>query len=254
MYFLGIVLLSFLCMCNFGYSNNINIKNYPKTVIKYDVKQMKPKIKKTIKKVNAITYFTFGEGKEPFIEIYISPSCIHCAQFLSENLEEFVQKHNNECLIKVILLPVEAKDFFIMKLIQAESKNTCDYYRIFSNYMKRVVACIGNIKNPTEEQKQLYKGYNTNSNMIKYQLIAKDFGFSDEKIISAIPNMDEDYELAIVEYYKSTVQEIFEKLQLDTKNNVELDVPLIIYNGKMYKTINKAFAKQKEQNNKMQKT
>ena len=175
------------------------------------------------------------EGK-PIIEIYVSPSCLHCAQFLLEDLVKFLEKHSADCFVKVMLLPVEAKDFFIMKLIQSESKDTNGYYMIFSNYMKRALATIDNTI-PSEAQKELYKGSNFYEEMIKFQVIANNFGFSDEKIIKAIPDMDADYELALVEYYKRTVKEIFEKLKLNTKQSPELEVPLIIYNGKIYKKL-----------------
>ncbi len=215
------------------------LNQLPKTLIKYDEKQLNSEAKKGVKKVNAITYFEFGTKGKPLIEIYVSPSCLHCAHFLIEDLDKFLTKHKEECSVKVMLIPVEAKDFFIMKIIQAEAKDTNGYYMIFSNYMKRALATIDSIK-PTDEQKALYKGSNLYEEMIKFQVIANNFGFSDDKIINAIPNMNEDYECAIVEYYKRTVKEIFNKLKLDTKSNPEIEVPLIIYNGKSYKALNDA--------------
>ena len=138
-----------------------------------------------------------------------------------------------------MLIPVLARDFFIMKIIQAEAKDSDNYKQIFSNYMKRTMATIDNIY-PNEEQKALYKGSNTDPDMIKYQVIAKEFGFTDEKIVHAIPNMDEDYEQAVMEYYRNTLTTISDILKLDKNKQQEIEVPLIICNGKSYKTIEKA--------------
>ena len=221
--------------------NNANtLSKHAKTWIKYDAEQLNSVGKAIVKKVNAITYFTFGTDGKQLIEIYVSPSCLHCAQFLIEDLEKFVKQHKDHCFIKVMLIPVTAKDFFIMKLIQAEAKDTNGYYMIFLNYMKRAIATMDSII-PSKEQIAKYQGSNTDPDMIKYQVIASDFKFSDEKIINSIPNTDEDYELAVMEYYKKTVKEIFEKLKLDTTKNSELEVPLIICNNKSYKTLDKAF-------------
>ena len=219
--------------------NNNNKIQQSKTLIRYDAEQLQSTGKKIIKKVNAITYFTFGREGQPVIEIYISPSCLHCAQFILEDLEKFLTIHRDNCFIKVMLIPVTAKDFFIMKIIQAEARDSNGYYIIFSNYMKRAIATIDSII-PTKEQKDLYRGSNTDPDMIKYQVIASEFKFSDEKIINAIPNMEEDYELAVMEYYKNTVKEIFEKLQLDATKNSELEVPLIICNNKICNNLNDA--------------
>ncbi len=253
--FMRSIFILFVCsVYNFSYSDVVlldnNVKNavwkkidkqpkQAKTWIKYDADQLNSVGKAIVKKVNAITYFTFGTEGKQLIEIYVSPSCLHCAQFLIEDLEKFVKQHKDHCFIKVMLIPVTAKDFFIMKLIQAEAKDTNGYYMIFLNYMKRAIATMDSII-PSAEQIQKYQGSNTDPDMIKYQIIASDFKFSDEKIINSLPNMDEDYELAIMEYYKKAVKEIFEKLKLDTTKNSELEVPLIICNNTSYKTLDKA--------------
>ena len=91
---------------------NKKLAQLPKTIIKYDEKQVSSNENPV--KVNAITYFTFGTEGKPIIEIYVSPSCLHCAQFLREDLVKFLEKHSADCFVKVMLLPVEAKDFFIM--------------------------------------------------------------------------------------------------------------------------------------------
>ena len=101
-----------------------------------------------------------------------------------------------------------------MKIIQAKAKDLNDYYGIFSRYMKRAIATIDGI-HPTKEQKSLYIGSNTDPDMIRYQVIATEFGFTDEEIIKSIPNMNEDYELAVMEHYKITLQEILNTLKLD---------------------------------------
>ena len=221
-------------------SNSKNEINNNKTSITLDPNKINTNNSLIIKKVNAITYFVFGTEGKPIINVYISPACLHCAQFLAEDLQKFLDKHKSECCVKVMLIPVLAKDFFVMKIIQAKAKNLDDYYGIFSRYMKRAIATIDSI-HPTKEQKVLYIGSNTDPDMIKYQVIAKEFGFTDEEIINAIPNMNENYELAVVEYYKNILQEILNTLQLDNNKQQEIDVPLIICNGKECKTLNDAF-------------
>lgn len=221
-------------------NNNQNKSKEKTTSITFDPNKIKNNNSVIVKKVNAITYFVFGTEGKPIINIYISPACLHCAQFLAEDLQKFLNEHKSKCLIKVILIPALARDFFVMKIIQAKAKDLNDYYGIFSRYMKRAIATIEGI-HPTKEQKTLYMGSNTDPDMIRYQVIAKEFGFTDEEIIKAIPNMNEDYELAVMEYYKITLQEILNTLKLDNSKQQEIDVPLIICNGKTYKTINDAF-------------
>lgn len=221
-------------------NSNQNKTNKQKTSIKFEPNILNNIGKKDNNKEGIITYFTFGTKGKPVINVYISPSCLHCAQFLAEDLQKFVDKHGSECFIKVILTPVSAKDFFVMKIIQAKTKNLDDYRRIFSDYMKRAIATIDRIR-PTDEQKALYIGSNTDPDMIKYQVIAKEFGFTDEEIVNAIPNMDGTYESKVLEEYGNTMQEISNTLQLDRSKQQEIDVPLIICNGKKCKTLNEAF-------------
>lgn len=231
-------------------NNNQNKFNQTKTLIKFDVNLQCPKSfdqnilnnneNIVVKKVNAITYFPFGTEGKPVIDIYISPSCLHCAHFVINDLDKFLEKHKNECFVRVMLIPFIARDFFIMKIMQAEARDSSGYRMIFSNYMKRAIATIDNI-HPTNEQKALYKGSNTDPDMIKYQVIAKEFGFTDEKIVKAIPNMDEEYEQAVMEYYKNTLNTISDILKQDKSKPREIEVPLIICNGKSYKTLEKAF-------------
>ena len=229
-------------------SNNKKEINKNKTSITFDPNIFNNKENKDDnkleKKVNneeeIITYFTFGTEGKLTINVYISPSCLHCAQFLAEDLQKFINKHKNECFIKVILIPYLARDFFVMKIMQKKSKNSEDYYGIFSRYMKRAVATIDSV-HVNKEQKALYVGSNTDPDMIKYQVVAKEFGFTDEEIIKAIPNMNEDYELKVIKRYKTTLQEISNILQLDNSKQQEIDVPLIVCNGKTHKTLNDAF-------------
>ena len=195
-------------------------------------------IQKPTKKVHAILDLTLGNPKynndKDRIDIYVAPTCLHCGKFISEELQKFLNQNSNKCFVRIRLLPVSAKDLFVMKLIQSEARDMNGYYMIYTNYVKRAYATVNSIK-PTEEQKNLYKGSTTDSEMIKFQVIASQFGFSDEKIVSAFPNMDEDYEIAVMNWYKSVVETV-KKFCPDK----DLKLPLIVKNGMKYDNINDA--------------
>lgn len=168
------------------------------------------------------------------IYIYISPSCLHCGKFLAEDVEKFIKEDNGKHAITIKFLPTSAKDLFIMKLIQNEVKDESGFYMIFKNYIKRVLATINHIR-PSKEQLAVYKGSKTDEEMIKFQVEAFEFGFDDSKIISAIPDMDGDYEIEIMKNYKESVQYI-----ADIVGEKELKLPLIVRNGKNYSSLDKA--------------
>lgn len=185
--------------------------------------------------VHAILDLTLGNNVHnndvERIDIYVAPSCLHCGTFLVNDLQDFLDKHSQNCFIRIRLLPVSAKDLFVMKIIQSEAKDMNGYYMIYLNYVRRTLATIKTIK-PTEQQQALYKGSTTDPEMIKYQAIASAFGFSNEKIVAAIPDMDAYYEKAVMDWYRSVV-----KILEPFCPNKNLDLPLIIQNGKSYKNI-----------------
>lgn len=77
-----------------------------------------------------ITEIHFGKQKsKDTIEIYISPSCLHCGKFVAEDLEKFMKKHDDGVVLK--FLPTSAKDVFIMKIIQNEVKDEKSYFQIY---------------------------------------------------------------------------------------------------------------------------
>ncbi len=167
------------------------------------------------------------------IEIYISPSCLHCGQFIVETLEEFMHQldHKTEVLLK--FLPTSAKDVFIMKLLQHEAKDEKSYYDIYKNYIKRAIATVNFVK-PTKEQISLYKGSVKDPEMIKFQVVASEFGFSDKKIVDAFPDpkMQEPFEHTLMQTYSERVR-IISKLT----NTKQLDLPLIVKDGKISKSL-----------------
>lgn len=168
------------------------------------------------------------------IKIYISPSCLHCGKFLVEDVDEFLKKNNEKVKIIVKLLPASAKDIFIMKLIQNESKDENGYFAILKNYIMRVLATINYIT-PSESQISMFKGSKTDPEMIKFQVEASEFGFSDEKIIKAFPDMDQLFEKTIMKRYAKSVK--FISKILDSK---ELNLPLIVKEKKVCKTLKEA--------------
>lgn len=184
---------------------------------------------------SVITEIHFGvpEAKDK-IEIYISPSCLHCGKFVAEELEAFVKKHKKAVILK--FLPTSAKDIFIMKIIQNEQQDEKSYFEIYKNYIKRAIATI-NFVNPTKEQIEKYRGSNKDPEMIKFQVIASEFGFSDQKIIAAFPdqNMTESFERSVMLAYSKNIKAIHKIV--DTK---ELDLPLIAKCGKRFKSLNDA--------------
>lgn len=184
---------------------------------------------------SVITEIHFGvpEAKDK-IEIYISPSCLHCGKFVAEELEDFVKKHENTVVLK--FLPTSAKDIFIMKIIQNEQQDEKSYFEIYKNYIKRAIATI-NFVNPTKEQIEKYRGSKKDPEMIKFQVVASEFGFPDQKIIAAFPdkNMTEPFERSVMLAYSKNIKTIHEIV--DTN---ELDLPLITKCGKRFKSLNDA--------------
>ena len=184
---------------------------------------------------SAVTEIHFGKQQSnEKIEIYISPSCLHCGKFIAEDLENFLKNHDDEVVLK--FLPTSAKDIFIMKIIQNETKDPKSYFEIYKNYIKRAIATI-NFVNPTKEQIDKYKGSKKDPEMIKFQVVASEFGFSDKKIIAAFPDpeMTAPFERSIMLAYSQNLKMIYKLV--DTK---ELDLPLIAKSGKRFKTLNEA--------------
>jgi hypothetical protein len=182
-----------------------------------------------------ITQLHLGNKKsKKVILVYISPTCLHCGKFLIEDIDEFMKRDKNDADIIIKFLPISAKDIFVMKLIQSEAKSENEYLLIFTNYMKRVLATI-NYSNPTQEQIKLFKGSKIDSEMIKFQVIASDFGFSNAKIVNSTPNMSAPFEKRLVEYYTSEAKSISKILKAN-----ELDLPLIIKSGELYKNLEEA--------------
>lgn len=164
------------------------------------------------------------------LEIYVSPSCLHCGRFLSEDVEEFLKK-NTEAGTVLKFLPTSAKDIFIMKLIQNEAPERRQYFAIFKNYIKRALATIDRVE-PTKEQVENYRGSKTDPEMIKFQVVASEFGFSDKKIIAAFPNMKGKFEKQVIAEYKKKTKKVSKLLK-----SKELDLPLIVRHGKVVKKL-----------------
>ncbi len=183
----------------------------------------------------AITEISLGNAEsEDSVEIYISPSCLHCANFITSDLEKFIKSNGSKYHVILKFLPTTAKDFFIMKLIQNETNgDESAYYAVYKKYIKRTLATINHVK-PTQEQTELYKGSNTDPEMIKFQVVAAEFGFSDEKILNAIPDSEvkAPFERTIMLAYSNDRKALSKVIQSN-----ELDLPLIVKNGKAYKKL-----------------
>ena len=193
-----------------------------------------------LEKEKFITEISLGNLEaEDKIDIYISPSCLHCGQFVAEDLEEFMDKHSAEIKVSIKFLPTSAKDVFIMKLLQNEAQDEKSYFAIYKKYIKRAIATI-NFVHPNEKQKVLYIGSPKDPEMIKFQVVASEFGFSNKKIVEAFPDpqMDKPFESAIMRSYAERVN-IISKL-INTK---QLDLPLIIKDEKVLKNLDDIFKK-----------
>ena len=193
-----------------------------------------------IQKGHVITEITLGNLKtKNKLDVYISPSCLHCGKFISEDLEEFVKKHSDDVKVSIKFLPTSAKDIFIMKLLQNEAQDEISYFTIYKKYIKRAIATINFVK-PTEKQKTLFIGSNKDPGMIKFQVIASEFGFSDEKILKAFPDpmMVKPFESAVMRVYSDRVN-IISKVT----NTKQLDLPLIIKNEKIFKNLDDTLKK-----------
>lgn len=186
--------------------------------------------------MNFITAIQLGDkNAKKQIDVYISPSCLHCGKFIATDVADFLEKHNNACGITIKFLVTSTKDIFIMKIIQNLTNNAEDeYFKVYKDYIKRVIATINHV-NPTQKQKSLYKGLKKDPDMIKFQVIASEFGFSDTQIQQAFPNMDEPYEQELIKVYKERASNVSKIIK--TK---ELDLPLMIMNGKILKKLKEA--------------
>jgi hypothetical protein len=181
--------------------------------------------------VRVITKIRLGnmDCKNP-ITVYVAPSCLHCGKFLLETLPKFLAE-NKHVGVSMVFLPTSAKDMFLMKLIQNEVKDENGYYIIFRYLIKTAMEELRQIK-PTNDEKSLFKGSNSDPEMLQYQVLTSRLGFSDEKIVNAIPNMDDQYEVEVVEHYKKSAIEISDIL--DTKDIV---LPLIMFDGKRHEDL-----------------
>jgi hypothetical protein len=154
------------------------------------------------------TEISFGQKNDSnSISVTVSPSCMHCAKFIADEFEEFVKKTKDKYGVKVRFLPTSLTDVFIMKLIQNKAKDENGFFLIFKNYAKRAYATVNRIK-PTDKQRELFNGSRSDSEMLKFQVVASDFGFSDEEIVHAIPDMDAPYEVKLMKYYRQEAERI----------------------------------------------
>jgi hypothetical protein len=181
--------------------------------------------------VRAITAIRLGNPNcEERITIVVSPSCLHCGKFLLETLPQFLADNEN-IGVDIAFLPASAKDVFIMKLIQNEAKDEDKYYAIYISLIRAAIDGLAKIK-PTDEEKEKFKGSNSDPMMLQYQVLTSKLGFSDEKIIDAIPNMDEPFEDSIIAHYKKLSAKMTEVLK--TK---DIDLPVFMYKNEHYKKL-----------------
>ncbi len=174
------------------------------------------------------------ENKDDFIMLYISPSCLHCLEFIANKFEPFLEQ-NKKAHVKIKFLTTSAKDVFILKVLNKFTHDQSKFFITFKNFSKRVLATINSLS-PTEEQKVLFKGSDSDPDMIKFQLVSFNFGFSEQQVVDAYPNMDEKFECKLLSEYKKDVQTIASIL-----NRKELDLPLIMYKEKIYSTLEDAY-------------
>lgn len=187
--------------------------------------------------VEAITEVSFGskQNDEFPVIVYISPSCLHCGKFIVGEFDEFVKRNKDKHLIILRFLPTSAKDIFIMKILQNEAKNANGFFMLFTNYIKRCLATIDRVT-PTKEQEEKFRGSNADPEMIKFQVVASEFGFLDQNVIDAIPDVDEPYEKKLIKHYGKFVESISDIV--DTKN---INLPLIMKGDTVLENLNNAY-------------
>ena len=181
------------------------------------------------------------ENKSNIYQVFISPSCMHCLQFLTEDIENFTKNNDNCVSIKFILNGT--KDFFILKLMNNYAKTQQDYDKAFKNafinYSKFVIAKFDNTK-ISEKIKKLLPNIK-DEEILKYATLAQDFKFSDEDIKLATEfrynnnekhkkNTDEDdiFERILISHYTENVELIESKSE-----SKEIVLPIIIKNKKI---------------------
>ncbi len=171
--------------------------------------------------------FSFGCSLDTNpITIYVVPSCLHCGTFLAETLDSFLKQHGQLYGVKVKFIIASAKDLFILKLFYNKFKN--DKYKMYwkyIDYIKRAIATIKSTK-ATEEQLAVYKGSKKDSEFIKFEVIANNFGFSDEEIVAAYPKSKEFFESRIMAISGNHSNEINE-----IEHSTEIETPYITRNN-----------------------
>jgi hypothetical protein len=178
--------------------------------------------------------FAFGIATKnaKTVYIYTLPSCLHCLDFLTKDLPEFLEKNKNVNVV-VRLIIRSAKDIFIIKLIQSKARSKTEFYLILLAYLRKVRDNMESTK-PTAEDVEKYIGSATDELMIKYQLIAIKFGFGKDDVIKAYPDTEGVIEKAILAYYQIFVSEIAKCIPEGNK----IDLPLIIQDNQKKDKLN----------------
>jgi hypothetical protein len=157
------------------------------------------------------------------------------------DLLAFVQKHGN-CRVALRFLVTSAKDIFLLKLIWNKTKDAGEYFRIYQNLMKRMIATIDHVT-PQEEQalkEQLSEEQweaLRKSDILRHAVVSVAFGFTSGEMAEAIPVMDGKYEREIIVAYKMYLSAI-------TKNadKKEVDLPMVMAGEEHYKNLSDAAA------------
>jgi hypothetical protein len=138
--------------------------------------------------------FGSTSDKSPII-IYVVPSCLHCGEFLAEEVSEFLNKHGGDTAVVVRFIVPDTKDVFVLKLFYnkflkkiSKDQNLKDLkYNMFWEYVEYIKKVIANLpKNMAEPDIEYLKK------------MAIEFRFSKEEVEQAAPMADQNFEKAIV--------------------------------------------------------
>ncbi|MDR0630547.1 MAG: hypothetical protein LBF70_00730 [Holosporales bacterium] len=142
-------------------------------------------------------------------KVYISPSCYHCAKFILGKFLTFVEKNKAKFRIKLILLPITAKDIYIINLILKRATNKTEFFKLLKVFMRELLKI-----------KKL--------NIGKLKKLAKQLKYKDEDIKQALPNMNRRKEKKLIEYYS-----VHWKILSQNYPGKEIDLPINTLNERV---------------------
>jgi hypothetical protein len=136
-----------------------------------------------------------SEDPATTIIIYISPSCLHCGKFITEDLSRFLEKFGQEYTIFIRFLLTDKQDVFILNLLHSRARDAAEFYLLYCLFIGNMIKFFDGTSITDEDRAVFAKctddGAHVDEALIKYQKQARDKGFEQpddkEKLMSDGP-------------------------------------------------------------------